>query len=81
MSGSVQRDKWIHSGCVVGDDGVTFYYVDDVDAFPPDIREVKYEVTRDFSWTKFLMMLMDRERKAGDKFVVQIDDVYYETCE
>lgn len=76
--------KTIHSGYVLGHDPEstkTFYYVDDVDALPPDIREYKREEIKDFSWMRLMGKVREGEYDHNYKYCIQIGDMYYETVE
>jgi hypothetical protein len=77
-------DKIIHSGYVLGhdpDSTKTFYFTDDVDALPPDIREYKREEIKDFSWMGLMGIVKEGEYFNNYKYVIQIGDMYYETVE
>jgi hypothetical protein len=73
-------EKIIHSGYVVEQETKTFYYVDDRDALPPDIREYEEKEFEDFSYMTLMSVVREGELQ-GNEYVVQIGDMYYETVD
>lgn len=76
-------ERTIHSGFVMEHDydyTKTYYYTDDKDALPPDLRNHAVQTVRDFSWTRLMDLIREGEA-TGNKYVVQIGDMYYETID
>jgi hypothetical protein len=71
--------KTIHSGYYEHPDGSRVYqYADDADCMNPELREYQALTITDFSFLK-LMELVREGEAAGNEYVIQIGDFYYET--